>query len=188
MNKLYQQIEDLKDNLLYIENQIVEDMEIAIKEFDGKLQLIAKEMQDYITGDYGFKKILDAIKDFGQKLQELTKSELDRFQLQMNNNQDLPPEMDDDLIQLLENKETLLGTIGNIKDSLTQKANAKVGEWEGGVCEGKLGDHADRQGRAEPDHGVQGQAVRAEPEERAADPHADPGVPEAVRGAAARVG
>ena len=34
----------LKDDLFYVENQIVEDMETAIKDFDGKLSLIAKEM------------------------------------------------------------------------------------------------------------------------------------------------
>lgn len=44
----------LKDDLLYVENQIVEDMESAIKDFDGKLSLIAKDMQDYVSGDHGY--------------------------------------------------------------------------------------------------------------------------------------
>ena len=39
--------------MLYTENQIVEDMESAIKDFDGKLSFIAKEMQDYVSGDHG---------------------------------------------------------------------------------------------------------------------------------------
>ena len=29
-------------------------MEGAIKDFDGKLSFIAKEMQDYVSGDHGF--------------------------------------------------------------------------------------------------------------------------------------
>jgi hypothetical protein len=29
-------------------------MEAAIKDFDGKLSLIAKEMQDYVSGDHGY--------------------------------------------------------------------------------------------------------------------------------------
>lgn len=30
-------------------------MESAIKDFDGKLSLTAKEMQDYVSGDHGLK-------------------------------------------------------------------------------------------------------------------------------------
>ena len=53
LDSLMNKTSTLKDDLLYIENQIVEDMETAIKDFDGKLFSIAKEMQDYVIGDHG---------------------------------------------------------------------------------------------------------------------------------------
>lgn len=40
-------------------------MESALGDFDGKLGLITKDMSDYVSGDHGFKKILEAIREFG---------------------------------------------------------------------------------------------------------------------------
>lgn len=44
LDGLSEKTSKLKDDLLYVENQIVEDMETAIKDFDGKLSFNAKEM------------------------------------------------------------------------------------------------------------------------------------------------
>ena len=79
MEKLLEKTTDLKDELLFVENQLVEDLETAIKDFDGKLSNIAKDMQDYVSGDLGFKRIIEAIKDFGSRLNDITKIELDRY-------------------------------------------------------------------------------------------------------------
>ena len=122
LEKLLDRTVDLKDDLLYIENQLVEDLETAIKDFDGKLSNLAKDMQDYVSGDLGFKRIIEAIKDFGSRLNDITKIELDRYQMAVNNsatNTNADMSEWEELQDLLENKETLLGTIGNIKDNLT---------------------------------------------------------------------
>jgi len=36
-------------------------------------------MQDYVIGDHGLKKVNEAIKEFGIKLNDITKMELDRY-------------------------------------------------------------------------------------------------------------
>jgi len=55
----------LKDDLLNIELSLMVDMEAAINDFDSRLSGIAKEMTDYVSGDHGFKRILEAIREFG---------------------------------------------------------------------------------------------------------------------------
>lgn len=70
---------DLKDNLLRTELQLMVDMEGAIGDFDSKLGIITKDMADYVSGDHGFKKILEAIKEFGSKLTEIAKNDFDRY-------------------------------------------------------------------------------------------------------------
>jgi hypothetical protein len=62
---LERETQKLKDNLLATELSLMVDMESALGDFDGKLGLITKDMSDYVSGDHGFKKILEAIREFG---------------------------------------------------------------------------------------------------------------------------
>ena len=55
------------------------DIEAALGDFDGKLSFITKDMQDYVSGDHGFKKICDFIREFGTKLSDIAKLEFERY-------------------------------------------------------------------------------------------------------------
>lgn len=48
-----------------IELSLMVDMESAINDFDGRLSIIVKNMTDYVSSDHGFKRILEAIREFG---------------------------------------------------------------------------------------------------------------------------
>lgn len=80
LDDLYAKTIELKDDLLKIELALMVEMETAINDFDSKLSFIAKEMTDYVGGDHGFKRILEAIKEFGQKLMDIAKVEQERYQ------------------------------------------------------------------------------------------------------------
>ncbi|KAM3144044.1 hypothetical protein pb186bvf_003808 [Paramecium bursaria] len=124
LEKLREQTFLLKDNLLYIEHQIMVDIESSIQNFDSnQLSTVAKEIQELVSGDHGFRKIGEAVKEFGTKLLDIAKTEFDRYvaaQSNPNGNQDVS-EWDDEN-GLFENKETLLASVGNIKENLSTKA------------------------------------------------------------------
>ncbi|CAD8181051.1 unnamed protein product [Paramecium pentaurelia] len=124
LEDLEKETQKLKDNLLSTELQLMVDIEAALGDFDGKLGFITKDMSDYVSGDHGFKKIGDFIREFGTKLTDIAKLEYDRYQIFLQQGSDLS-EWDEDLQTLFENKETLLGTVSNIKDNLQSKANTK---------------------------------------------------------------
>lgn len=67
----------VKDDLIYLEVLLMEDMENAIKEFDSKLSNIRKDMDEAIKPS--FLKITDTIKDFSSRINDLTKTEFERF-------------------------------------------------------------------------------------------------------------
>lgn len=73
MKKLEDSISRLKDNLMYVEVVLQEDIEVAIKDFDTKLTTVTKDMEHYTQEDHGFKKISKAIDEFNKKLLEIAR-------------------------------------------------------------------------------------------------------------------
>ena len=82
-----------------------------------------------------FKKIQDEIQDFGTQLERISKEEIERYtNLQNAGEIDQEYSPDSDLYNLLENKETIPGTISSIRETLTDKKSKKGGELDSELC------------------------------------------------------
>lgn len=82
-----------------------------------------------------FKKIEDEIKDFGLQLERISREEIERYTtLQNSGESEQEYSTDLELNSLLENKETIPGTISTIKEMLIEKKSKKESEIDNELC------------------------------------------------------
>jgi len=83
LEQLEEETLELKNSLMDIEIQLVEELEVNISEFERKLiEIVNKDMDPAIEN--GFKKIQEAINEFNIKLTEIVKQEQEKFKVDEN--------------------------------------------------------------------------------------------------------
>jgi hypothetical protein len=136
---------ELKDQLLNIEVELMEDADslfkkeiiLGIEERNKHIQIIlSEEQKDDKNDETGyFKKIEDEIKEFGLQLERISREEIERYtNLQNAGESEQEYSSDPELNSILENKETIPGTVSTIKELLIEKKSKKESEIDNELC------------------------------------------------------
>lgn len=113
------------------------EITVVIDDFNKKIQSILSEQpKEEKNDEVGFfKRIDDEIKQFGTQLEKISKDEIERY-VNMTNSGEPDQEFssDPELNSILENRETIPGTISSIKEILGEKKSKKEAEIDGQLC------------------------------------------------------